>query len=73
MLLVGVGCHSRNERKEIQLFQKDDQNMGFSVRGGLEYGCGIFVTQVLPSSKAAQAGLKVTYPFLYLQHDYKCH
>lgn len=33
--------------------------MGFSVRGGLEYGCGIFVTQVLTSSKAAQAGLKV--------------
>ena len=34
--------------------------MGFSIRGGLEYGCGMFVSEVLTSSKAAQAGLRVT-------------
>jgi len=51
--------HYSNEHKEVQLFQKDEQSMGFSVRGGLEYGCGVFVSEVLPSSKAAQAGLKV--------------
>lgn len=50
---------SRNDRKEIQLFQKEDLSMGFSIRGGLEFGCGIFVSEVLTSSKAAQAGLKV--------------
>ena len=52
----------------MQLFQKDDQSLGFSVRGGLEYGCGVFVSEVLPSSKAAQAGLKVNSLFVTLRH-----
>ena len=56
---VYTDYHSRNDRKEIQLFQKEDLSMGFSIRGGLEHGCGIFVSEVLTSSKAAQAGLKV--------------
>lgn len=39
--------------------------MGFSIRGGLEYGCGVFVSEVLTSSKAAQAGLKVIFNYTH--------
>ncbi len=34
-------------------------HLSIFIPSGKEFGCGIYVSSVLPSSKAAQAGLKV--------------
>ncbi|CAI8031578.1 Harmonin [Geodia barretti] len=47
-----------NERKVVNIKQTGGAGFGFTIRGGREFGCGIFVSSVLPSSKAAQNGLK---------------
>jgi hypothetical protein len=47
-----------NERKVVNIKQTGGGGFGFSTRGGKEFGCGIYISSVLPSSKAAQSGLK---------------
>ncbi|XP_064400082.1 harmonin-like isoform X2 [Halichondria panicea] len=47
------------EKKVVHMKQQGSRSLGFTIRGGKEFGCGIYVSSVLPSSKAAQAGLKV--------------
>uniref|UniRef100_A0A1X7V4I4 PDZ domain-containing protein n=1 Tax=Amphimedon queenslandica TaxID=400682 RepID=A0A1X7V4I4_AMPQE len=55
------------ERKVIRMkLQGASHSFGFTVRGGKEFGCGIFVTNVSRSSKAAQANLKAGYQIVRL-------
>ena len=48
------------EQKVYHIKRKGSESLGITVRGGFEFGCGIFVSSVQPSSRALQAGLKVS-------------
>ncbi|XP_071491707.1 PDZ domain-containing protein 11-like [Diadema setosum] len=37
---------------------KHNEQLGFSIRGGAEYGCGIYVCGVIPESVAYRVGMK---------------
>jgi C-terminal processing protease CtpA/Prc len=43
----------------VHLKRKGAESVGISIRGGLEYNCGVYISSVQPSSRAAQVGLKV--------------
>ncbi|XP_077994258.1 harmonin-like isoform X2 [Glandiceps talaboti] len=43
----------------IRLVKQGNDTFGFSVRGGVEHGVGIFVSDVIPDSQASIKGLKV--------------
>ncbi|GFR85533.1 usher syndrome 1C (Autosomal recessive, severe), partial [Elysia marginata] len=43
----------------VRLQQRPGESLGFAVRGGYEFGVGIFVTDVAPGSQADRQGLKV--------------
>lgn len=55
--------HRRNEKMErvrrIDLLIEPGQSLGLMIRGGMEYGLGIFVTGVDKDSVAERAGLMV--------------
>ena len=52
---------SRNEAgpKLIELKRDDNGQWGFSIRGGVDHGIGIFVSWVDKGSNAEKAGLKI--------------
>ena len=45
-----------------------DDNLGLMIRGGVEYGLGIFITGVDQTSVASQHGLKVIEKFLFTEY-----
>ena len=49
-----------------------EDNLGLLIRGGVEYGLGIFITGVDQTSVASQHGLKVpsemSTEILYIEH-----
>jgi hypothetical protein len=47
------------EQRVVHLKRKGAESVGISIRGGLEYNCGVYISSVQPSSRAAQVGLKV--------------
>ncbi|XP_034520262.1 whirlin isoform X1 [Ailuropoda melanoleuca] len=49
---------SRDEKK-VNLVLGDGRSLGLTIRGGAEYGLGIYVTGVDPGSEAEGSGLKV--------------
>jgi whirlin len=55
--------HRRNDRmdrvRRIELLIEHGQSLGLMIRGGIEYGLGIFVTGVDKDSVAERAGLMV--------------
>jgi len=50
---------SNNSTRLVNLEINPGQNLGLMIRGGIEYGLGIYVTGVDNGSVAARAGLKV--------------
>jgi len=47
-----------------------NENLGLMIRGGIEYGLGIFITGVETNSAASRNDLRVkTFDFFQLQKD----
>ncbi|KAM9700268.1 whirlin isoform 1-T1 [Dama dama] len=47
------------DEKKVNLLLGDGRSLGLTIRGGAEYGLGIYVTGVDPGSEAEGSGLKV--------------
>uniref|UniRef100_A0ABI7X1F7 PDZ domain-containing protein n=1 Tax=Felis catus TaxID=9685 RepID=A0ABI7X1F7_FELCA len=48
------------DEKKVNLVLGDGRSLGLTIRGGAEYGLGIYVTGVDPGSEAESSGLKNT-------------
>lgn len=44
---------------QVNVFVEDGTKLGLLIRGGAEYGLGIFIAGVDPNRAADQAGLRV--------------
>lgn len=49
--------------KRVELLIEPGQSLGLMIRGGVEYGLGIFITGVDKDSVADRAGLMVCWKF----------
>ncbi|KAM9301653.1 harmonin [Gastrophryne carolinensis] len=51
----------RRSRKlrEVKLDRGHPDGLGFSVRGGLEFGCGLFISHIMKEGQADSAGLQI--------------
>ncbi|XP_070453201.1 whirlin isoform X2 [Equus przewalskii] len=47
------------DEKKVNLVLGDGRSLGLTIRGGAEYGLGIYITGVDPGSEAESSGLKV--------------
>lgn len=47
---------------QVNLVLGDGRSLGLTIRGGAEYGLGIYITGVDPGSEAESSGLKVRDP-----------
>uniref|UniRef100_A0A3Q3EAN3 Harmonin n=1 Tax=Labrus bergylta TaxID=56723 RepID=A0A3Q3EAN3_9LABR len=45
--------------KEVRLDRTHRDGLGLSVRGGLEFGCGLYISQMVKDGQAANVGLQV--------------
>ncbi|XP_060237176.1 whirlin isoform X11 [Meriones unguiculatus] len=48
------------DEKKVNLVLGDGRSLGLTIRGGAEYGLGIYITGVDPGSEAESSGLKVS-------------
>ncbi|XP_033102622.1 harmonin-like [Anneissia japonica] len=46
------------EIRKVRLVRKDVEPLGFRIRGGAEYGVGVYISEVFPKSQADRQGLK---------------
>ena len=57
--LLNLACASKARPRTVTLTRATrEEILYFQVLGGLERGCGIFITKVEKNSKAFEAGLK---------------
>ena len=57
--LLNIACAAKARPRNVVLTRATrDEILHFSVLGGLERGCGIFITKVEKGSKAYEAGLR---------------
>ena len=57
--LLNIACAAKARVRTVVVTRATRQEiLHFSVLGGLERGCGIFISKVEPGSKAQEAGLK---------------
>lgn len=60
LLYIVLFCHTIHCRiRRVELLIEPGQSLGLMIRGGVEYGLGIFITGVDKDSVADRAGLKV--------------
>lgn len=60
--------HERRDRiRRVELLIEPGQSLGLMIRGGVEYGLGIFITGVDKDSVADRAGLMVCSIFFIYQ------
>lgn len=45
--------------KEVRLDRMHRDGLGLSVRGGLEFGCGLYISQIVKDGQAGNVGLQV--------------
>ncbi|XP_042351488.1 harmonin isoform X2 [Plectropomus leopardus] len=45
--------------KEVRLDRTHHDGLGLSVRGGLEFGCGLYISQIVKDGQAGNVGLQV--------------
>ncbi|XP_041795440.1 harmonin isoform X1 [Chelmon rostratus] len=45
--------------KEVRLDRTHHDGLGLSVRGGLEFGCGLYISQIVKDGQAQNVGLQV--------------
>lgn len=46
--------------KEVRLDRTNPEGLGLSVRGGLEFGCGLFISHLIKGGQADSVGLQVS-------------
>lgn len=46
--------------KEVRLDRTHREGLGLSVRGGLEFGCGLYISRIVKEGQAGNVGLQVT-------------
>lgn len=46
--------------KEVRLDRLHPEGLGLSVRGGLEFGCGLFISHLIKGGQADSVGLQVS-------------
>lgn len=46
--------------KEVRLDRLNPEGLGLSVRGGLEFGCGLFISHLIKGGQADSVGLQVS-------------
>ncbi|XP_076999989.1 whirlin isoform X2 [Tamandua tetradactyla] len=55
----GLHLLQDGDEKKVNLVLGDGRSLGLTIRGGAEYGLGIYITGVDPGSEAESSGLKV--------------
>uniref|UniRef100_H3CME4 Harmonin n=1 Tax=Tetraodon nigroviridis TaxID=99883 RepID=H3CME4_TETNG len=45
--------------KEVRLDRSHREGLGLSVRGGLEFGCGLYISRIIKEGQAGNVGLQV--------------
>lgn len=60
----GRKYHWRDRIRNVELLIESGQSLGLMIRGGVEYGLGIFITGVDKDSVADRAGLMVSETFI---------
>ncbi|KAM6182715.1 whirlin isoform 1-T1 [Erethizon dorsatum] len=55
----GLHLLQGGDEKKVNLVLGDGRSLGLTIRGGAEYGLGIYITGVDPGSEAESSGLKV--------------
>ena len=57
--LLNIACATKAQARTVVLTRATrEEILNFSVLGGIERGCGIFISKVEPQSKAHESGLK---------------
>lgn len=51
--------HFCRKLKEVRLDRLHPEGLGISVRGGLEFTCGLFISQLVKGGQADNVGLQV--------------
>ncbi len=55
--------------KEVRLDRTHPEGLGLSVRGGLEFGSGLFISQIVKDGQAGNVGLQVRKSsFFFITH-----
>ena len=57
--VIGPSFHGR-KLKEVRLDRLHPEGLGLSVRGGLEFGCGLFISHLIKDGQADSVGLQVS-------------
>lgn len=57
--VTGPFSHGR-KLKEVRLDRLHPEGLGLSVRGGLEFGCGLFISHLIKGGQADSVGLQVS-------------
>lgn len=57
--ITGPSSHGR-KLKEVRLDRLHPEGLGLSVRGGLEFGCGLFISHLIKGGQADNVGLQVS-------------
>lgn len=52
--------HHGRKLKEVRLDRQHPEGLGLSVRGGLEFGCGLFISHLIKGGQADSVGLQVS-------------
>lgn len=54
------GLSHGRKLKEVRLDRLHPEGLGLSVRGGLEFGCGLFISHLIKGGQADSVGLQVS-------------
>ena len=58
--------------KEVRLNRTHPDGLGLSVRGGLEFGSGLFISQIVKDGQAGNVGLQVCSPQQPVMENLRC-
>lgn len=73
MSLSVSGCR---KLKEVRLDRTHRDGLGLSVRGGLEFGSGLYISQIVKDGQAGNVGLQVficNVMFVYINYYIKSY
>lgn len=59
-VLTPVRSFLTRKLKEVRLDRTHREGLGLSVRGGLEFGCGLYISRIVKEGQAGNVGLQVT-------------
>lgn len=57
--------------KEVRLDRLHPEGLGISVRGGVEFSCGLFISQLVKGGQADNVGLQVRKKYIHDSCDAK--